>query len=220
MPTAPVGGASIRAAGDRALLVDLDRLDAVIEVHAALVSSRPDGVVDIVPAARTVLVTLDPAILPVSSARLWIADAARPSGRPAASTSTGPVVIRVHYGGPDLAALAATIGVPAGDLVRRHQAAEWRVAFSGFAPGFGYLVSTDWTFDVPRLASPRTAVPAGSVGLAGEFTGVYPRESPGGWQLIGRTDAVLWNADAADPALLVPGGVVRFAAADDEAGES
>ncbi|WP_258567030.1 allophanate hydrolase subunit 1 [Microbacterium sp. Se5.02b] len=94
--------------------------------------------------------------------------------------------------------------------MHRHLAADWRVAFSGFAPGFGYVVSSDPLFDVPRRASPRTRVPAGSVALAGQFTGVYPRESPGGWQLIGRTDAVMWDIDRTPPALLSPGTTVRF----------
>ena len=86
------------------------------------------------------------------------------------------------------------------------------MAFVGFAPGFGYLVSDDWPFEVPRLDAPRTRVPAGAVALAGAFGGVYPRQSPGGWRLIGRTDAVLWDPDADPPALLVPGRRVRFEA--------
>ena len=102
------------------------------------------------------------------------------------------------------------LGVSADELVRRHAAAEWTVAFTGFAPGFGYLVSPDWPFEVPRLPSPRTRVPRGAVGLAGEFTGAYPRETPGGWRLIGTTAASLFDADATPPALLAPGTRVRF----------
>ena len=91
------------------------------------------------------------------------------------------------------------------EVVAAHTAAPLRVGFGGFAPGFAYLVGGDERLHVPRRAEPRTKVPAGSVGLAGEFSGVYPRESPGGWQLIGRTDAVLWDVDRDPPALLIPG---------------
>ncbi len=98
----------------------------------------------------------------------------------------------------------------ADELVRRHASADWTVAFTGFAPGFGYLVSPDWTFDVPRLVTPRTRVPRGSVGLAAGFTGAYPRDTPGGWRLIATTDAALFDPDTASPALLAPGTRVRF----------
>ncbi|KQO97409.1 5-oxoprolinase subunit B family protein [Leifsonia sp. Leaf264] len=198
--------------GDRALLIELDSLDAVLALHSALQPGRPGGVIDLVPAARTVLVTVDPAQLSLSEARRWVEGAAAAPFADVAAVGTNPVVIPMRYDGPDLASLAAALELRPAELVERHLAATWRVAFSGFAPGFGYLVSADWTFDVPRLASPRTRVPAGSVGLAGEFSGVYPRSSPGGWQLIGTTEAVLWNPEAASPALLIPGGTVRFEA--------
>ncbi|WP_240036799.1 5-oxoprolinase subunit B family protein [Leifsonia flava] len=198
--------------GDRALLIELDSLDAVLALHAALQHGRPSGVIDLVPAARTVLVTVDPAQLSLSEARRWVDRAAEAPPADVAVERTEPVVIPVRYDGPDLVSLAAVLGLQPAELVARHQAATWRVAFSGFAPGFGYLVSADWPHDVPRLASPRTRVPAGSVGLAGEFGGIYPRSSPGGWQLIGTTETVLWDTAAAPPALLVPGGTVRFEA--------
>jgi KipI family sensor histidine kinase inhibitor len=120
------------------------------------------------------------------------------------------VEIPVTYDGPDLAEVARLTGLPADEVVRRHAAAEYVVAFSGFAPGFGYLTGLPAELRVPRRDSPRTAVPAGSVAVAGEFTGVYPRRSPGGWQLLGRTDAVLWDPERDPPALLVPGTRVRF----------
>lgn len=101
-------------------------------------------------------------------------------------------------------------------MVRIHTAAEFRVAFCGFAPGFGYLTGLGERYAVPRRATPRTAVPAGSVGLAGPYTGVYPRSSPGGWQLIGTTDSVLWDATREPAALLSPGTRVRFAAVEDD----
>ncbi|KQX07972.1 MULTISPECIES: 5-oxoprolinase subunit B family protein [unclassified Leifsonia] len=210
----PVAEASLRflPTGDRALLVELESLDAVLALHEALELSRPSGVIDLVPAARTVLVTVDPAQLTLSEARRWIMRAATARPADAAAPTLAPVVIPVRYDGPDLESVATVLGLRPADLIERHVAATWRVAFTGFAPGFGYLTSTQWTHDVPRLASPRTLVPAGSVGLAGEFGGVYPRSSPGGWQLIGTTEAVLWDSDAMSPALLVPGGTVRFEA--------
>src|SRR5699024_6141372 len=108
------------------------------------------------------------------------------------------------------------LSVSPAEVIARHQAATWQVAFAGFAPGFGYLAGDDELFDVPRRSSPRTRVPVGAVALAGEFTGVYPRSSPGGWQLIGRTEARLWDLDRQPPALFVPGTIVRFVEAERE----
>ncbi|WP_084516011.1 urea amidolyase family protein [Microbacterium luticocti] len=183
----------------------------VLALHARLEASRPRGVVDLVPAARTVLVRVDPAVLQLSAARAWVeAAAAEQTAVPARPARE--VALDVVYDGPDLIGVAALLGIDADTLVRRHTATTWTVAFTGFAPGFGYLVGDDWPYDVPRLRSPRTRVPAGAVGLAGAFSGAYPRPTPGGWQLIGTTDAVLFDADAADPVLLVPGTRVRFRA--------
>ena len=122
------------------------------------------------------------------------------------------VVVDVVYDGPDLADVAGQTGLTAAQVIEAHTATLWRVGFSGFAPGFAYLIDGDPRLRVPRRREPRTSVPAGSVGLAGEFSAVYPRRSPGGWQLIGRTDAVLWNLDRAHPALLTRGMWVRFRA--------
>lgn len=194
--------------GDRAILVECDDLDDVIGLHAALDATRKNGVLDLVPAERTVLIRVDPERLPLESATTWAMQTAGDSK--AVASSSGPIVIDVDYDGDDLNSLAEALRISRGDLVARHSAVTWRVAFSGFAPGFGYLVSDEWTLDVPRLASPRPRVAAGSVGLAGSYSGIYPRESPGGWQLIGRTSAPLWDANAHPPALLVPGRTVRF----------
>lgn len=196
--------------GERAVLAEVASLAEVLHLHARLAASRPAGVVDLVPAARTVLVRVDPAVLPVVSARAWIEVAA---GGDAAADAGAPlplVEIPVTYDGDDLDEVAALLGISSEEVAARHAAAEWTVAFTGFAPGFGYLVSPDWTVEVPRRESPRTRVPAGAVGLAGEFTGAYPRETPGGWQLIGATTAPLFDPDAATPALLAPGTRVRF----------
>ncbi|GGI48227.1 KipI family sensor histidine kinase inhibitor [Agromyces flavus] len=203
--------------GRSALLVECESLDDVLALHDALAVSAPDGVVELVPAARTLLVALDPMRLPLESAASWVRGAVHPQAAAAPPAASGearpdlaPVVVEVDYRGDDLDGTARLLGVSVEHLVARHVATSWRVAFIGFAPGFGYLVAEDWPFDVPRLEVPRTSVPAGAVGLAGGFSGAYPRASPGGWRLIGRTDAVLWDPHAEPPALLVPGRPVRF----------
>ncbi len=196
--------------GDRALLLEVDTLDAVLDLHGRLLASTPAGLIDLVPAARTVLVHVDPAVLPLAAARAWV-DAAVAAPREAEAGSQAAIVeLPIVYDGADLAETAGLLGLTAGELIARHAAAAWTVAFTGFAPGFGYLVSADWPFDVPRRASPRTRVPAGAVGLAGEFSGAYPRDTPGGWQLIGTTPAPLFDPASDPPALLTPGTRVRF----------
>lgn len=194
--------------GERAVLAEVADLAAVLSLHAALAADTPVGVDDLVPAARTVLVVFDPAHVSRAAVRAWILDAAR---RTPDAVASGPLVeVPVRYDGADLASTAALLGIPVAEFVSRHAGVEWTVAFTGFAPGFAYLVSAAWPFDVPRLAEPRTRVPAGAVGLAGGFSGAYPRETPGGWRLIGTTDAVLFDPDAAAPVLLPPRARVRF----------
>ncbi|GIT79853.1 hypothetical protein LLS1_15220 [Leifsonia sp. LS1] len=197
----------ILSSGERALLAEVDTLDEVLALFGALDADRPPGLVDLVPAARTVGVVVDPRILPLSVARAWI-EHARP--RRAIVDREAVVEIPVRYDGPDLAEVAALLSVTPAEVIHLHVSSVWRVAFGGFAPGFGYLVTDHDRLRVPRRSTPRTAVPAGSVGLADDFSGVYPRSSPGGWQLIGTTDAVLWDAEADPPALLRPGTTVRF----------
>lgn len=198
--------------GDAAILVECDSLEEVLALHDALAADPRPGVVELVPAARTILVAVDPAQLPLESAATWVRRIPAQAGSRAAGAAAPPATIPVVYDGDDLAATAALLAVSTEALVARHTTAKWRVAFIGFAPGFGYLVSDDWPFEVPRLDAPRTRVPAGAVGLAGAFGGVYPRQSPGGWRLIGRTDATLWDPHADPPALLTPGRRVRFEA--------
>jgi KipI family sensor histidine kinase inhibitor len=200
---------SILPMGDRAVLVEVAGLDEVLALHRRLVASVPAGVIDIVPAARTVLITVDPAVLSLSRARAWVTDAAGAAPSRAAAAAA-EVVLDIRYDGPDLAETAELLGVSASELARRHADATWTVAFTGFAPGFGYLVSDEWPFDVPRLDTPRIRVPAGAVGVAGQFSGAYPRETPGGWRLLGTTDAPLLDPAAENPALLAPGTRVRF----------
>lgn len=195
----------ILTASDHTLLVEAADLDEAMRLNLAW--DGVPGIVERIPGARTVLVRFDP--LRTSAASLAEAlSATRVDAEHVPHTRE--VTVPVHYDGEDLSEAAGLLGVSAEELVNRHLAADWQVAFSGFAPGFGYVVSGDPLFDVPRRSSPRTRVPAGSVALAGQFTGVYPRESPGGWQLIGRTDAVMWDIDRDPPALLSPGALVRF----------
>ncbi len=122
------------------------------------------------------------------------------------------MVIDVVYDGPDLNEVASRTGLTTSRVIDAHCGTLWRVGFSGFAPGFAYLVDGDPRLRVPRRSEPRTSVPAGSVALAGEFSAVYPRRSPGGWQLIGHTDTVLWDIERPNPALLTQGMWVQFRA--------
>jgi KipI family sensor histidine kinase inhibitor len=193
--------------GSTALLVELDDLDAVLALHAALEADRPDGVVDLVPAARTVLVVVDPGATTLAAAEAAVR---RVTPRPGRRGSDELLELPVVYDGEDLGDVAAHLGVDRAEVVRRHTGTAWTVAFSGFAPGFGYLTPAEGAWDLPRRASPRTRVPAGSVALAGGFTGVYPRESPGGWQLVGHTDVAVFDLARDPAALLRPGVRVRF----------
>ncbi|MFI1203604.1 5-oxoprolinase subunit PxpB [Streptomyces sp. NPDC020883] len=214
---AAVGGArratpTALPVGEHGLLIELARAEDTEALHAELLRRAADGrlpaVREIVPAARTVFLDglADPGAL---AAELpgWRIPPPAADDRPA-------VEIPVHYDGPDLADVAALWGVSPGEVVRLHAATTFRVAFCGFAPGFGYLTGLPERLHVPRRETPRTRVPVGSVGLAGPYTGVYPRSSPGGWQLIGRTEAVLWDPRREPAALLAPGTPVRFVPRD------
>ena len=201
--------------GTTALLVELDDLDEVLGLYAALNDDRPEGMVDVVPAARTLLVVIDPDLTTLSAVENAVRRTTPRADALEADGSGELVEIPVDYDGEDLEEAAGFVGCDVAELVRRHTAEEWQVAFCGFAPGFGYLASHGWRNEVPRRSSPRTKVPPGSVGLAGAFTGVYPRESPGGWQLIGRTRLTMFDPFREPAALLRPGVRVRFV---DEAG--
>ena len=198
--------------GDRALMLQCDGTADVLAWADALRTARLPGVVDIVPASTTVLVKLaDPRLQAVTRQRLRKLRVS-PGGGTDPGDAGHEVVIDVVYDGPDLAEVADLTGLSTAAVVDAHTRTRWRVGFSGFLPGFAYLIGGDERLRVPRRSDPRTSVPTGSVGLAGEFSAVYPRRSPGGWQLIGRTDAVLWDIDKPDPALLTRGMWVRFRA--------
>ena len=204
---------TIRDYGDRALLLEYGSTAEVLASASALRAADLPEVADIVPGARTVLVTLtEPAQQAATRTRLTTVDFTTPAE--VARPGPGDAVIDVIYDGADLAEVAALLTMSVADVIDAHTGTPWRVGFGGFAPGFAYLVDGDSRLSVPRRTQPRTRVPAGSVALAGEFSGIYPRESPGGWQLIGRTEAVLWDVERTQPALLIPGMWVTFRAVD------
>lgn len=193
--------------GSTGLLVELDGLQEVLALYTALTTEPPHGVVDIVPAARTVLVVIDPARTDLATVERAVRSA-RP--RHDHSAAGDLVEIPVRYDGEDLADVGSLLGCDPSEVVHRHTAEEWTVAFCGFAPGFGYLTGARYPWDIPRRPTPRTSVPQGSVALAGEFSGIYPRASPGGWQLLGHTDVATFDLQRDPPALLRPGTRVRF----------
>jgi KipI family sensor histidine kinase inhibitor len=199
--------------GDQALLLQFDSTAEVLAWNDVIRDAEVLGVVDIVPASRTVLVKLDgPRYAAVARQQLSKLTLAPEALTEASAPIDGhaDVVIDVVYDGDDLEEVARLTGMTAREVVAAHTGTPWRVGFAGFAPGFAYLVGGDERLNVPRRSEPRTKVPAGSVGLAGEFSGVYPRQSPGGWQLIGRTSAEMWDVDRDPPALLTPGQWVQF----------
>jgi KipI family sensor histidine kinase inhibitor len=191
-----------------------DVLHAVLALHAGLrrswtAGTAPAGVLDLVPAERALVVLLDPARTDVARVAAWVRET--PSQPPDADPAD-EVTLDVVYDGADLDAVATHARLTPAEVVAAHTATPWQVAFTGFAPGFGYLAGGDPRLAVPRLDTPRVRVPAGAVALAGRYCGVYPRASPGGWRILGRTDAALWDVDRDPPALLRPGLRVRFRA--------
>jgi KipI family sensor histidine kinase inhibitor len=188
-------------------LVELAGLNEALALFDALEADPVEGIREIIPAARTLLISFDPAT--VWEDELAETIAARAGGERTAASGT-LVEIPVYYDGEDLAEVAGIVGVSVDEVVRLHTQSEFVAAFTGFAPGFAYLSGGDPRLAVPRRKSPRTQVPAGAVGLAGEFSGIYPKNSPGGWQLIGRTPIAMFDIDRDPPALLQPGNRVRF----------
>lgn len=214
----------IHRMGTDALLVELPDLAAAMAVDAALRAAVVRGELpapeDQIPAARTVLLRPRPGTEPAeyrlrvemicTTSTVGITGDLDASDDGDAAETPEVVEIPVVYDGPDRAEVSRLTGLDPGEVVRAHTGTAWQVAFGGFAPGFGYLTGGDPRLTVPRRDTPRPRIPAGSVGLAGEFSGIYPRASPGGWQLIGRTDLSLWDLQRDPPAILRPGVVVRF----------
>lgn len=182
-------------------------MEDVLALYAALVDDPPRGVIDLVPAARTLMLHVDPSVTTLEMVGREVRQVTpRYGDRPSGDVIEIPVV----YDGEDLESVGNLTGWGVDGVVERHTTEHWTVAFCGFAPGFGYMVSATGGWSLPRRSSPRTKVPAGSVALAGEFASVYPRESPGGWQLIGSTDLAIFDLERDPPALLTPRTQVRF----------
>ena len=197
---------SVRAVGTRAVLAELSGTQDVLALQALLLERPLPGQQDVLAAAETVLVKADsPASARRIAARLLQLDLTAP-----VQLDGGLVVIDTVYDGEDLAEVGRLTGLGTEGVIAAHSGQVWTVAFAGFAPGFGYMVGENQQLEVPRRSSPRTAVPAGSVALAGNYSAVYPRRSPGGWQLIGRTNARMWDLDRDQPALAAPGHRVQF----------
>src|SRR4249919_20606 len=197
---------SVRAVGTRAVLAELSGTQDVLALQALLLETPLPGQQDILAAAETVLVKAEsPASARRIAARLMQLDLTAPVQRDGEL-----VVIDTVYDGEDLAEVGRLTGLGTDGVIAAHSGQIWTVAFAGFAPGFGYMIGENQQLEVPRRSSPRTAVPAGSVALAGNYSAVYPRRSPGGWQLIGRTGARMWDLDRDQPALAAPGHRVQF----------
>lgn len=194
--------------GDRAVLIELASPAEVLPIRDWLVGQGNPAVAAVTPAARTVLVEYDPVRLPEPALRALL-DSAVISAT-AGSPTGEPLRLPVRYDGADLGAVADATGLTPDEVVQLHSGAEYTVQFCGFSPGFGYLTGLHERLQLPRLASPRPSVPAGSVAIAGEFTGIYPRSSPGGWRLLGTTEAELFSLAVDPPTRLAPGARVRF----------
>lgn len=199
---------ALKRFGLTSILAECSDLSSALAVHSHLQRNPPKGLIELIPAAQTVLVRFEQARYASEFARTFRGEGI--SG--GAQTQQSERIIDVIYDGEDLGEVAQHTGLTVEQVINAHTQQTWSVAFAGFAPGFFYLHAEENVLEVPRRASPRTAVPSGAVGLAGQFSGIYPRTSPGGWQLIGRTDAPLWDLSQNPPALLEPGNTVRFRA--------
>ncbi|MFL4479462.1 5-oxoprolinase/urea amidolyase family protein [Paeniglutamicibacter sp. ORCA_105] len=197
-----------RFAGTRSVLVELSDLDSVLALGALLEASPLPGQLDVLAAATTIFIKADS----------WANARKIAAAVPALELGTAPantgslVTVDVHYDGEDLAEVAKLTGLSVESVINAHSHQIWRAAFGGFAPGFAYLLGENRALNVPRRDTPRKVVPAGAVALAGDYSAVYPRQSPGGWQLIGHTDAVLWDLERENPALIRPQDRVQFTA--------
>ena len=199
---------SVRPVGTRAVLAELDGMQDVLALQSLLAASPLPGQLDVLAAAETVMVVAESAAAARAiGSRLLELELAGP-----VETDSALVVIDTVYDGEDLAEVAELTGLGVDGVIAAHTGQLWTVAFAGFAPGFGYMVGENQLLEVPRRSTPRTAVPAGSVALAGNYSAVYPRRSPGGWQLIGRTAARMWDLDRPQPALVRPGDRVQYRA--------
>lgn len=220
--------ASALPMGDAAVLLEVADSASVLALHHALRTHLGQGrspdaaadpftdVIDLVPAARTVLLHTHPGVDLRGLGQVAV-DLATSLPDPETTgdvPGAAGIEIPVTYDGDDLDDVAEATGLSRDKVIEAHTGSTWRVDFFGFSPGFAYLSGGDPRLHVARRGDPRTSVPPGAVALAGGFSAVYPRSSPGGWQLIGRTDAAMWDETADPPSLLQPGSLVRFVQAD------
>lgn len=199
----------LRFMGEAALLVETEDASQAQALRRALLDLAIPGVRELVPGQASLLISADPVLADLDALTARLSDVV---------TTTIQGEVREHdflidYSGEDLATVAKLAGLEPAEVVRRHTAAAYEVAFLGFAPGFAYLTGLDPQLRLPRRTEPRTRVAAGSVAIADEFTGVYPQASPGGWHILGRCDVRMFDASRGEPALLAPGDRVRFKAA-------
>jgi KipI family sensor histidine kinase inhibitor len=209
----------LRSAGTSAVLATFGSLAEVVAFRAGLAgagladtgadATPGAGVTEVVSGARTLLFRFDPDVTDAGRVRSLLSEV-RPSRPADDGREHAPVVVPVTYDGADLDTVGALTGMSREDLVAWHTGQVWTSAFCGFAPGFSYLTGTAPSLELPRRDTSRTAVPSGAVALAGEFSAVYPRTSPGGWQLIGRTEMEMWSLDRTPPALAPAGVRLRF----------
>lgn len=188
-------------------MIELADLDETLALFDCLINAKLAGIVEVIPAARTLLLNFNPSVSDEETLQQKIAGLKIRKGT---SQSGKLVEIPVVYQGADLDEVAKILGIDRDEVIARHTKSDYRVAFCGFAPGFAYLSGGDPIFNVPRRASPRQSIVAGAVGLAGKFSGIYPRPSPGGWQLIGWTELEMFDLEREQPALLKPGDSVHF----------
>lgn len=193
--------------GDSAWLLETTDAAEAQRWRATLLAEALPGVRELVPGYRSLLIGIDPLAAETADLPARI-DAL--AGAPLQKPMPREHELPVRYDGEDLAAVAGAAGLSIAEVIRRHLQACYTVAFLGFAPGFAYLTGLDAALKLPRRSNPRVRVPAGSVAIADEFTGVYPQAIPGGWHVLGRCDAKLFDAAAQPPALLAPGDLVRF----------
>lgn len=205
------GGLRVLPCGESAVLVELADLADVLGLYDVLRREGPEGVTELVPASRTLLVGFDRTVLTQDQVA---ADLRSRGVEPQVSGDGEEVVVEVRYDGEDLEEVASLTGLSSSEVVARHVGGAYVSAFCGFAPGFAYLTGLDPSLRVARRDSPRTRVPAGAVAIADEYTAVYPRESPGGWRIIGHTSTPVWDLAADPPTLLAPATRVRFVQVD------
>ncbi len=212
----------IRPSGDTMLLVEFEQRidplinDRVIQLCDRLTDRLKGAVRDVAPAYCSIGIHFDPLLTDLNALERVIGEEAEALEHVEPRDARRVTEIPVRYGGeggPDLGAVASWAGCTAQEVIERHAARTYRVYMLGFVPGFSFMGRVDSSIAAPRHRVPRERVPAGSVGIAGEQTGVYPISTPGGWQLIGRTDVAMFDATRTPPTLLSPGDLVRFVAA-------